>query len=49
MTPARRLLHYFTLYKTRLALGAGCVIGSAVFSLLKPLIIGNAVNVLSSN
>jgi len=46
MTPFRRLLHYFVLYKTRLLLGAACVVGSAVFSLLKPLIIGNAVNAL---
>ena len=46
MTPARRLLYYFGLYRTRLTLGALCVIGSAVFSLLKPLIIGNAVNTL---
>jgi ATP-binding cassette, subfamily B, multidrug efflux pump len=47
MTPLRRLLHYFELYKTPLILGALCVIGSAVFSLLKPLIIGNAVNELA--
>jgi ATP-binding cassette, subfamily B, multidrug efflux pump len=44
MTPFRRLLHYFALYKTRLILGALCVIGSAVFGLLKPVIIGSAVN-----
>lgn len=44
MTPIRRLLHYFALYKKRLTLGALCVVGSAAFSLLKPLIIGNAVN-----
>jgi len=47
MTPFRRLLHYFELYKTRLLLGAVCVVGSAIFSLLKPLIVGNAVNELS--
>jgi ATP-binding cassette, subfamily B, multidrug efflux pump len=47
MTPFRRLLHYFALYKTRLILGAVCVVGSAIFSLLKPLIVGNAVNELS--
>lgn len=46
MTPFRRLLHYFGRYKTRLILGGSCVIGSAIFSLLKPLIIGNAVNEL---
>jgi ATP-binding cassette subfamily B multidrug efflux pump len=48
MTPARRLLHYFGLYKARLAIGAACVIGSALFSLAKPFIIGNAVNELGS-
>ncbi|HSP14406.1 MAG TPA: ABC transporter ATP-binding protein [Thermoanaerobaculia bacterium] len=47
MTPLRRLLHYFELYKTPLLMGGLCVIGSAVFSLLKPLIIGNAVNELA--
>ena len=46
MTPFRRLLHYFALYKKRLALGALCVVGSAAFSLLKPLIIGGAVDEL---
>jgi ATP-binding cassette subfamily B protein len=46
MTPVRRLLQYFAKYKRTLALGAGCVLGSAVFSLLKPLIIGSAVNEL---
>jgi ATP-binding cassette, subfamily B, multidrug efflux pump len=46
MTPLRRLLHYFSLYKKRLAVGAACVVGSAIFSLLKPLIIGSAVNEL---
>src|SRR5687768_13419100 len=48
MTPFRRLLHYFALYKKRLTLGALCVVGSAAFSLLKPLIIGRAVNVLTT-
>jgi ATP-binding cassette subfamily B multidrug efflux pump len=44
MTPIRRLLHYFDLYKAPLAMGALCIVGSAIFSLLKPMIIGNAVN-----
>ena len=44
MTPVRRLLHYFAKYRRTLLLGAACVAGSVVFSLLKPLIIGNAVN-----
>ena len=48
MTPGRRLLHYFGLYRTRLILGASCVVGSALFSLAKPLIVGNAVNALGS-
>jgi ATP-binding cassette, subfamily B, multidrug efflux pump len=47
MSPLRRLLHYFGLYKPRLSLGAACVIGSAIFSLAKPWIIGSAVNELS--
>jgi len=46
MTPLRRLLHYFAKYKRSLITGAACVVGSAVFSLLKPLIIGDAVNAL---
>lgn len=49
MTPLRRLLHYFARYKRTLSLGAACVVGSSVFSLLKPLIIGNAVDTLSGN
>jgi ATP-binding cassette subfamily B multidrug efflux pump len=44
MTPLRRLLYYFAKYRRTLLTGAACVIGSAVFSLLKPLIIGKAVN-----
>jgi ATP-binding cassette subfamily B protein len=46
MTPFRRLLHYFALHKRTLLLGALCVVGSAGFSLLKPVIIGDAVNAL---
>ena len=49
MTPTRRLLHYFRLYRTRLSLGALCVVGSSVFSLLKPLIIGSGVNELTGS
>ncbi len=48
MTPTRRLLHYFKLYKTPLSWGALCVVGSAIFKLLQPLIVGNAVNRLST-
>jgi ATP-binding cassette subfamily B protein len=47
MTPLKRLLAYFACYKKQLALGALCVVGSAVFSLLKPLIIGDAVDALN--
>jgi ATP-binding cassette subfamily B multidrug efflux pump len=46
MTPTGRLLHYFARYKPSLTIGALCVVGSAVFSLLKPLIIGGAVDEL---
>ncbi|MEO6488182.1 MAG: ABC transporter ATP-binding protein [Thermoanaerobaculia bacterium] len=46
MTPARRLLHYFRRYRRPLTLGALCVVGSAAFKLLQPLIIGGAVNEL---
>ena len=46
MTPLRRLLYYFGLYKTRLIVGAICVIASAAFSLAKPWIVGSAVNEL---
>jgi ATP-binding cassette subfamily B multidrug efflux pump len=46
MTPVRRLLHYFARYKRSLAIGGACVVGSAVFSLLKPLIVGGAVDAL---
>jgi len=47
MSPLRRLFHYFGLHKTALTLGALCVMGSAAFSLAKPLIVGNAVNALT--
>jgi ATP-binding cassette, subfamily B, multidrug efflux pump len=47
MTPFRRLLHYFARFKRSLVLGALCVVGSSLFSLLKPLIIGSAVDTLS--
>jgi ATP-binding cassette subfamily B multidrug efflux pump len=47
LSPLRRLLYYFLRHKTALSLGALCVIGSAAFSLLKPLIVGGAVNELS--
>jgi ATP-binding cassette subfamily B multidrug efflux pump len=49
MTPFRRLLHYFARYRRMLTLGALCVVGSAIFSLAKPLIIGSAVDTLSGN
>jgi ATP-binding cassette, subfamily B, multidrug efflux pump len=47
MTPLRRLLHYFAKYKKSLVLGGLCVIGSAAFSLLKPLIVGRSVDELA--
>jgi ATP-binding cassette subfamily B protein len=47
MTHVRRLLSYFIRHRKPLLLGAICVVGSAIFSLAKPLIIGNAVNELT--
>src|SRR5713226_882314 len=47
MTPIRRLLTYFARHKASLITGGLCVLGSAIFSLLKPMIIGNAVNELA--
>src|SRR5688500_3614829 len=49
MTPLQRLLQYFGRYKLTLFLGGLCVIGSSVFSLAKPAIIGNAVNQLATS
>jgi len=46
MSPLRRLFHYFGRHKPALTLGGLCVMASAGFSLLKPLIIGGAVNEL---
>ncbi len=48
MTPVQRLLTYFARHRTSLSLGFLCVIGSAIFSLAKPMIVGNAVNSLST-
>ena len=48
MTPSKRLLHYFARYKGALITGFLCVVGSSIFSLSKPLIVGNAVNELAS-
>ena len=47
MTPLRRLLTYFARHRKSLTLGGLCVVGSAVFSLLKPAIVGGAVDTLS--
>src|SRR6266849_3525500 len=47
MTPLRRLISYLLRHKKSLALGGVCVVGSAIFSLTKPWIVGNAVNELS--
>ena len=47
MTPLQRLLTYFSRHRKALTLGFLCVIASAVFSLAKPMIVGNAVNELS--
>jgi ATP-binding cassette subfamily B protein len=47
MTPVGRLRHYFARYKRPLITGGACVLGSAVFKLAQPLIVGNAVNALA--
>lgn len=47
MSPLQRLLGYFHRHQRTLALGFLCVIGSAVFSLAKPSIVGGAVDELS--
>src|SRR5947209_8645316 len=47
MSPARRLLSYFARYKRPLITGFLCVVGSAGFSLLKPSIVGHAVDALA--
>lgn len=47
VTPVQRLLYYFSLKKKRLTWGAISMVGSAGFSLLKPVIIGSAVDALS--
>ncbi|HXG58707.1 MAG TPA: ABC transporter ATP-binding protein [Thermoanaerobaculia bacterium] len=46
MTPAARLLHYFARYRRTLTIGGLCVVGSAAFSLAKPMIVGGAVDML---
>lgn len=48
MTPLRRLLSYFARHKAALTWGGLCVLGSAIFSLMKPMIVGNAVNELAT-
>jgi ATP-binding cassette subfamily B multidrug efflux pump len=48
MTPLQRLLSYFGRHKLSLFWGALCVLGSATFSLAKPLIVGSAVNELAT-
>src|SRR3954452_3407116 len=47
LSPLRRLLAYFARHKPALTLGGLCVAASAAFSLLKPLIVGSAVNELA--
>jgi ATP-binding cassette subfamily B protein len=47
MTPKRRLFAYLLRHRTLLLFGFLSVVGSAIFSLLKPMVIGNAVNELT--
>jgi ATP-binding cassette, subfamily B, multidrug efflux pump len=48
MSPLKRLLSYFARYRWSLLAGGLCVVGSAVFSLIKPAIIGRAVDRLAT-
>ena len=49
MTPVQRLLSYFSRHRWALAAGGLCVIGSSIFSLAKPMVVGNAVDALRGN
>lgn len=49
MTPGRRLIGYFARYKGALATGGVCVLLSSAFSLVKPLVVGSAVDVLQND
>ncbi len=49
MPPLKRLIGYLERYRGRLLLGFLCLLGSAGFSLAKPLIVGNAVDVLNGD
>ncbi|MGA7614522.1 MAG: ABC transporter ATP-binding protein [Thermoanaerobaculia bacterium] len=47
MTPGRRLLSYFSRHRLALFTGGLCVVGSAAFSLVKPILIGNGIDELT--
>lgn len=49
MTPLRRLVSYLGRHKPSLILGALCVTGSVAFSLIKPLIVGGAVDQIQAD
>jgi ATP-binding cassette subfamily B protein len=49
MTPGRRLISYFSRHRASLLLGGVCVLLSSAFSLVKPLVVGNAVDVLKDD
>ena len=44
MSPLRRLVSYLLRHRAALAIGGLCVVGSVAFSLVKPLIVGDAVD-----
>jgi ATP-binding cassette subfamily B multidrug efflux pump len=48
MTPRQRLYQYLNNHRKSLLTGFLCVVASATFSLMKPMIVGNAVNELST-
>ena len=47
MTPLQRLLHYLGRHRKSLLAGFACIAISGIFSLAKPMIVGNAVNELA--
>jgi ATP-binding cassette subfamily B multidrug efflux pump len=44
VTPVGRLFHYLGRHKTAFVIGGLCIVGSTIFGLVKPLIIGNAID-----
>jgi len=49
MSPGRRLIGYFARYRIALVSGGVCVLLSSAFSLVKPMVVGSAVDVLRND